>query len=987
MPSAGPKILMLGPDDYYYRRILSNFADGFAEAGCQVFWHCGEVESAAVAQLVRSKDFQFVFEINDMVGHVDEWPKETHLISWFHDNYFIKEYLHVKNSASMSYFLFDPAVFGVDIPKSQKWAHLAPGAALDNPEAPRIRHRCDVSFCGFIPRPIANRQVASDVNGAPVHLNKFLNLYPASFYAQSTFDAPASRKKLAEICEQLNCRLLPNADRVFEDTLVRFHERASILWKISNVTNAIDIYGIKHWKEWEKFAPYYRGEIEDKDELLELYKSSKINIHNGTIGLHSRVFDCLAAGGFLLSLKTPRDKKLAGIATVFEPGVHYDDFTVDDADEVCLQYLHDEELRLKIATQGMDLVRSDHTWRHRALKVLDDLGIPSQNRKASDTPPREIDVTCSENSRARRTLKAEQEIQADSTKKIGDTVSLRRELEEPYSVFYVTSWGYAADHYFGWFPKALNSHPEIFALLAHEGSRPKYLKERTRSERPDLPAFTEFLNDMSMTYQAIGDCYSYRAPEIGALLRQQSYRAIPALNLIRNPINWLEFYIKWRAGNMRMRAGTSDPLRWEWKITAHEIYAELGLKSYEYGDVDIWAAYRGLTMLRNIKNDVQSRIMHIPIERLVEDRFLFNRTVGYLTQGRCRFSDEDADRAFSMIPTLFRGEEPVESDPDKILDSWPDWKFDAFRKLVDPETIRTFSRFGYDLSRLETAFKTVSAPQTQQRRGSATPIKMRPIFMSSVMKSGTWFLREILDQITGLSWIEPPVKELRGVSYENADLIRFEDGHYFSWHSIINDAAADKLKHAHSRNIFLLRNMSDVVISMCNHFKFDVDASSGGSIGNPSFLSNFENDELISMIIGGFVSGNINWSGLLPHMKQLVSFLTYSEREKDTLLVDYNDLTERPEEQVAKLANYLRISLDPARISEIAEATRFDSMRERAAANGTEAHFTSQEGRVTRADLKNHHISMIRGVAYAASPGLIVQLRRAGFPHIIDELH
>ncbi len=69
--------------------------------------------------------------------------------------------------------------------------------------------------------------------------------------------------------------------------------------------------------------------------------------------------------------------------------------------------------------------------------------------------------------------------------------TVRRELEDDYRVFYVTSWGYAADHSFGWFPKALNLHPEIFALLAHEGSRPKYLKERTRPA-PPAHSFTNF---------------------------------------------------------------------------------------------------------------------------------------------------------------------------------------------------------------------------------------------------------------------------------------------------------------------------------------------------------------------------------------------------------------------------------------------------------------------------------------------------------------
>ena len=63
---------------------------------------------------------------------------------------------------------------------------------------------------------------------------------------------------------------------------------------------------------------------------------------------------------------------------------------------------------------------------------------------------------------------------------------IRSEVETPTNLFYVISEGYAADHLFSWFSKSLNKHPEVFALLAHEGSRPKYLKERTRGERPNI---------------------------------------------------------------------------------------------------------------------------------------------------------------------------------------------------------------------------------------------------------------------------------------------------------------------------------------------------------------------------------------------------------------------------------------------------------------------------------------------------------------------
>ena len=61
-------------------------------------------------------------------------------------------------------------------------------------------------------------------------------------------------------------------------------------------------------------------------------------------------------------------------------------------------------------------------------------------------------------------------------------------------VFLVTSWGYGADHWFSWFSKALNAHPEVFSYLANEGSRPKYFpEERTRADRPNIIKFVRLL--------------------------------------------------------------------------------------------------------------------------------------------------------------------------------------------------------------------------------------------------------------------------------------------------------------------------------------------------------------------------------------------------------------------------------------------------------------------------------------------------------------
>lgn len=275
-------------------------------------------------------------------------------------------------------------------------------------------------------------------------------------------------------------------------------------------------------------------------------------------------------------------------------------------------------------------------------------------------------------------------------------LEIRKELAQDKHVFFVSSFGYAADHWFGWFPKALNSHPEIFALLAHEGSRPKYLKERTRGERPPIVPFAHFLNDMGMTYQAIGDCYSYKASQFRELLATFG-EDIPMLNLVRHPYVCLEFYIRWRATNMRMPDGSSGPIDWEWGTVRHDLFERLELKPYAREDVHIWSAYQGMHLLNMIVDDQVPGVRQMALESVVGSREVFAETVRYLTKGRCEYSPALLDTVFGFVNTPFRGEEKLRMVPHELYATWPDWKKDAFEKLVRPEAIALYERMGYAL--------------------------------------------------------------------------------------------------------------------------------------------------------------------------------------------------------------------------------------------------------------------------------------------------
>ena len=167
-------------------------------------------------------------------------------------------------------------------------------------------------------------------------------------------------------------------------------------------------------------------------------------------------------------------------------------------------------------------------------------------------------------------------------------------------VFLVTSWGYGADHWFSWFNKAINAHPELFSYLANEGSRPKYFpEERTRAQRPDTVKYLRFIADVGMTFTKIGDCYSYRPTMLGDIIKE--HPEVPILHLTRHPFAWLFFHVRWRQRNMRMLGNESSPLDHEWENGCdHELFESKNLKPYTKNDVEIWTTYQGFWKMNGI---------------------------------------------------------------------------------------------------------------------------------------------------------------------------------------------------------------------------------------------------------------------------------------------------------------------------------------------------------------------------------------------------
>jgi hypothetical protein len=380
MSNARPRVLVVGPGhSAFFMHLLTSIAGGFAAQGCAVAMRAGRQDPEMIGAWAKSNGVSIVFDINQMIRDGGGWSPSILYASWLESAYWYDDedryYIAANESADWSYFLFNPANFGNQVPKTRPWSVLSPGVTARTVFIPKTFPRSDISFAGYIPlKNYSDLKVARKATGEIIRLEEFLTHCPPEIHEQSTFSIERTREVLAEVCLKLDCTLDPSAYHTFENNVARAYERSRMMKAAIDTTTSVSIYGPDYWEDWEEFSPFYKGFIGEPKDLDLLYATSRINLHNGTLNLHFRVFDCLAAGGFMLMLRSPQDDKPGELESVLQPGEHYGNFSISDVGDVMKRYLDDPAERNRIAQEGCRLVLEKHTWTHRVESIMSDLG-------------------------------------------------------------------------------------------------------------------------------------------------------------------------------------------------------------------------------------------------------------------------------------------------------------------------------------------------------------------------------------------------------------------------------------------------------------------------------------------------------------------------------------------------------------------------------------------------------------------------------------
>jgi len=119
---------------------------------------------------------------------------------------------------------------------------------------------------------------------------------------------------------------------------------------------------------WRRIHPNAYGEISYFGDLAEYYRTTAVNVNITSLqmatSVNQRVFDCPAAGGFLL---TDNQQDLYELFDVGKEVITYDSF--EELADKTAYYLEHPELRQEVVTRAQERIAQEHTYAQRLAQL------------------------------------------------------------------------------------------------------------------------------------------------------------------------------------------------------------------------------------------------------------------------------------------------------------------------------------------------------------------------------------------------------------------------------------------------------------------------------------------------------------------------------------------------------------------------------------------------------------------------------------------
>ena len=373
-----------------------------------------------LSELVNEGNYNCVFRVNG--PRPFKIKKDVRFITWYQDFYFdsIKQ-LESFKSSDIVYFYTAPEAYGIQKKLNCLTSNFYPGIndinngedlqsiskitsinKYQNVDLSLLGVMISVNICNFNNfhyrnyKNFENHQVANmdysyfinelDKDEKKLTINEYkefvcelqniveLNYKPLSGELKIFKLVKKIRKTIKKIFRNPNQQIFKEWQRFFSTEYPRFLDRLNMARLMSRFSSNFIVVG-DGWERLNEFLDFYRKKIEDKDNLYELFKRSKINLYTNTHGggMHNKIFEIMINGGFVALPISSRNNMLGGIEECFIDGEHFSSFNPHKFDEFIDNWLNNSEKRLLIGSNARKEVLDKHTWRSRINKLLNDL--------------------------------------------------------------------------------------------------------------------------------------------------------------------------------------------------------------------------------------------------------------------------------------------------------------------------------------------------------------------------------------------------------------------------------------------------------------------------------------------------------------------------------------------------------------------------------------------------------------------------------------
>jgi len=404
------KILIIPSlNNEYDRRMVASLSKGFQNLGYEAYSASETIDGENLRNRCIDFKFNVIIHVNGVRDRNYPLPKSVKYISWYQDVFIDtqKKIIHGLDAEDILYTISDAKILGIHSLPDCRHEILLSGVDSNIGNFKNTGHlKNDISIVGFIPENLEKDtfyyiEKLKKINGYEIYPK--LKKYSRKLISNILFGTKSIELIMKEIVEKnyepltgsLDIKKLESIIRnevsisaqtqnnSFEDrlnfyvqTYPRKIDREVLAKAAIRASKKISLYG-PNWSSYSDFKKFDKGFIDSQEKLLSVYQNSNINLSSNThgLGIHSRVLESMAVGGYIMTHRSINDFNQSGIATHFNENIHYNYYNVSDLSNNLKWWLNPSKSNKinEIRNSARHEVLKNHTWERRSEKIIEDL--------------------------------------------------------------------------------------------------------------------------------------------------------------------------------------------------------------------------------------------------------------------------------------------------------------------------------------------------------------------------------------------------------------------------------------------------------------------------------------------------------------------------------------------------------------------------------------------------------------------------------------